>query len=65
MNAYQDIKGAPVGRKMFVAIGIDVNVNGRKYTTDPWIVWQPVEGEFTRWPHDFPPTHFAPLPEVS
>lgn len=33
-----------------------------KYTSDPYCVW--IEnGKFVRWPHPFPPTHYAVLPD--
>lgn len=48
---------------MFVVRGFDVLTiaTGIKYTTDPYCVWYE-EGEFVRWPHRFPPTHWMPLP---
>ncbi len=51
--------------KMFVVIGIDIKVTETSppYTTDPWCVWREKNGSFTRWPHPFPPTHWAPLPD--
>ena len=54
-------------RKMFVAIAFNVDTGlsapggGYRYTTDPWCVWYS-NGEFVRWPHPFPPTHWMPLP---
>lgn len=59
------IETAPVGRKMFVVIGVTSGngfTGGRPYTTDPYCVWQPEKGEFSRWPHNWPPTHWQPLP---
>lgn len=42
--------------------GFDVDMGGFKYTTDPWAVWAD-EGSFVRWPHNFKPTHWMPLPQ--
>lgn len=54
------------GRGMFVVKGFDVEVQygGFPYTTDPYCVWKNDDGTFARWPHPFPPTHFAILPVV-
>jgi len=61
----QPIETAPIGKGMFVVRAFNVS-NGftgwRPYTTDPWCVWQATAGEFSRWPHHFAPTHWAPLP---
>lgn len=65
MSEWKPISEAPVGREMFVAKGFAVcngHTGGKPYATDPWCVWQESPGEFTRWPHHFPPTHFMPLP---
>lgn len=32
-----------------------------KYTSDPYCVWLE-NGEYVRWPHPFPPTHYLELP---
>ena len=46
---------------VFKAFDVDVGV-GSLYTTDPYCGW--IQGqEFVRWPHQFPPTHYAELPE--
>lgn len=50
-------------KRMFVVIGINVP-KGRKYTTDPYCVWLNEDGTFSRWPHDFEPTHFMELPVI-
>lgn len=66
---WQPIETAPKDRKMFVVQAFDVETGlstpsgGRRYTTDPWCVWYS-NGEFVRWPHPFPPTHWVPLPEA-
>lgn len=63
---WQPIENAPKeGRKMFVVKAFNVCngfTGGRLYTTDPWCVWRNDDGGFSRWPHNFPPTHFAMLP---
>lgn len=75
---WRPIETAPkVQHPMFVVIAIDVIVGEgtRPYTTDPYCVWwsdTEVVGDeridnkthFARWPHRFPPTHWAPLPIV-
>lgn len=50
--------------KMFVVKTFKNPVEGafKGYTTDPYCVWHS-RGEFHRWPHPFPPTHFCELPE--
>jgi len=64
---YQTIETAPIGKTMFVAIGVTEG-NGftgdKPYTTDPYCVRQEQEGIFSRWPHNWGPTHWAPLPEA-
>lgn len=50
-------------RTMFVVKGFNVKLkSGIQYTTDPYCVWRRDDGEFIRWPHAFPPTHFCFLP---
>ena len=53
------------GRKMFVVRAIDIIPPGCSglslYTTDAYCVWLE-NGEYARWPHPFPPTHFSKLP---
>lgn len=52
-------------KKMFVVKAIDIFPNDfspMKYTTDPYCVWME-DGDFVRWPHPFPPTHYTILPE--
>lgn len=36
-------------------------VRGGTYNTDPYCVWREGKG-FARWPHEFDPTHWMPLP---
>jgi hypothetical protein len=63
---WQPIETAPKdGRKMFVVIAVGTipfPVSLSTYTSDPWCVWRKDGGGFARWPHDFPPTHWMPLP---
>ena len=63
---WQPIETAPKnGRAMFVVQALDVCnsfTGNRPYTTDPYCVWPDDEGDFARWPHPFPPTHWTPLP---
>ena len=62
---WRPISEAPKNtKKMFVVRASNVFVgSGRtKYTTDPYCVWTE-DGEFVRWPHNFPPTEFMELPE--
>lgn len=64
-SMWRPIEEAPVGKEMFVAIGVTTGnafTNGRPYTTDAWCVWQQDKGEFRRWPHYWAPTHFMPIP---
>jgi hypothetical protein len=66
-SQWQDIATAPrKSRTMFVVKAFDALVEGgRRYTSDPWCVWRPADGEFVRWPHSFPPTHWCELPPLS
>lgn len=67
-SGWRPIETAPVGKEMFVARAIDVLngfTGGRTYTSDPWCVWQPEKGKFSRWNHHFQPTHWMPLPSPS
>jgi hypothetical protein len=61
----EDAADIPVN-KAFVAIAVDVIPPGLslKYTTDPYCVWNQGNGDFARWPHPFPPTHFCRLPDI-
>ena len=55
------------GRGMFVVRAFDVQngfTGGFPYTSDPWCVWRCLDGGFARWPHNFPPTHWMPLPSA-
>jgi hypothetical protein len=62
---WKPIETSPSGMAMFVVIGVNVAVGGSvKYTTDPYCVWKKKDGTFARWPHDFQPTHWMPLPEL-
>lgn len=66
---WQPIDTAPQGsREMFVVKAFDVCngfTGGRPYTSDPYCVWRNDDGGFSRWPHNFQPTHWAPLPATS
>ena len=53
------------GRGMFVVRAFNVAngfTGGLPYTSDPWCVWRCLDGGFARWPHNFAPTHWMPLP---
>ena len=60
---WSPIDSAPYGKKMFLVIGV---FRDRNYITDQYAVWR-TEGsdEFTRWPHQYPPTHWHPLPDIT
>jgi hypothetical protein len=66
LSAWQPIETAPTsGREMFVvrAFNVPVTISGPPYTSDPYCVWiDDTSGDFARWPHKFPPTHWIPLP---
>lgn len=65
MTGWQSIETAPHTRKCFVVQGFNVQPTATSmagYTTDPYCVWRGDSGEFVRWPHQFPPTHWMPLP---
>ena len=65
MSELQPIETCPKEtKKMFVVIAMNKLLGGTvPYTTDPYCVWHQ-GGEFVRWPHGFPPTHWTPLPET-
>lgn len=46
---------------VFKAFNVEYQ-KGKFYTTDPYCGWINEIGEFVRWPHNFPPTHFYRLP---
>lgn len=62
---WQPIETAPTDTKtMFVVRAFDIKPFPEYtdlYTTDPYCIWVE-DGEFVRWPHRFPPTHWMPLP---
>jgi len=60
---WRPIETAPTDTKtMFVVIALGVKPVGTfPYDSDPYCVWHH-DGVFVRWPHDFPPTHWLPLP---
>ena len=51
--------------KQCIFVGIDVQINNSvgtfKYTTDCYCGWKNDEGEYIRWTHGFPPTHFIEI----
>lgn len=63
---WQPIETAPNGenKTMFVVKAFNVKTNGLEYTSDPWCVWRNKDGSFARWPHNFEPTHWMPLPDA-
>jgi hypothetical protein len=68
-GAWQPIEGSelPPFQEMFVVRAFSVcNVftGGKPYTSDPWCVWLNDYGSFSRWPHQFEPTHWMPLPKA-
>lgn len=63
-QGWRDIASAP-DRALIVAKAINITLpSGQKYTSDPWVVWRQ-DGSYARWPHDFRPTHFIPLPPAA
>lgn len=63
-QGWRDIRSAP-DRALIVAKAINITLpSGQKYTSDPWVVWRQ-DGSYARWPHDFQPTHFIPLPPAA
>jgi hypothetical protein len=61
MSEWQPIKTAPKDRTIIVlgAYYPKTDIWG-----DPWACWWgPGAGEWMRWPHKHPPTHWMPLPE--
>jgi hypothetical protein len=61
-EAWQPIETAPNAeqRDMFVVRAF--NVSRWNYTSDAYCVWRDIHGGFARWPHQFAPTHWMPLP---
>lgn len=64
-NGWQPIETAPVGKQMFVVQAFEAVLAqaGVTYTSDPCCTWRHTDGTFPRWPHEFPPTHWTPLPK--
>lgn len=60
---WQPIETAPRNtREMFVVKAFNtVTKGGTRYTSDAYCVWSE-RGKFVRWPHEFQPTHWMPLP---
>jgi hypothetical protein len=45
------------------AFSVPVQQGALRYTSDPYAVWWGDHSqEWVRWPHDFQPTHWMPLP---
>lgn len=69
---WQPIETLPVkqmleSREMFVVRGFNVEgIATGPYTTDAYAVWLESDcgccHKFARWKHNFPPTHWMPLP---
>lgn len=38
--------------------------DGTPYFSDIYHSWKNPDGTWARWPHDFPPTHWRPLPSA-
>jgi len=60
---WQPIETAPKDcRTLFIVRSFNQVIKKRgPYTTDAYVVWHEDES-FIRWPHNFPPTHWASLP---
>lgn len=40
-----------------------INVGNRpNYVTDQYVGWLTMSGDYARWPHPFPPSHWMPTP---
>lgn len=65
MSEWHPIETAPSSRRvMFVVRAFNAELKpGTLYTSDPYCVWSE-NGKFVRWPHEFEPTHWTPLPEA-
>jgi hypothetical protein len=60
---WMPIETAPKdGRTLFVVQGFNVKGRTTTYTTDPYCVWPDERAGWIRWPHEFSPTHWMPLP---
>lgn len=56
---WRPIETAPKNRTPMIVV---CGVFAPGCITDPWCVWWQ-GGEWARWPHRKPPTHWMPLPE--
>lgn len=63
MSAWQPIETAPVGRRKVILLISNKGPKG--YVTDPWTGWIDAEGGVARWPHNFPPTHWMEIPQLT
>ena len=64
VEGWRTIETAPKDRTVVVLIGVTEGngfTGGRPYRSDPWCGWFS-DGEWQRWPHPWPPTHWMPLP---
>jgi len=61
---WNPIETAPQNtKKMFVVRAFNITHGpARNYTSDPVVTWAD-NGKFTRWRHEFAPTHWCELPE--
>ena len=62
---WQPIETALKDKVMVAIIGVtsgNVFTGGRPYTTDPYCGWFQ-DGKWQRWPHNWNPTHWMPLPK--
>lgn len=62
-DEWQPISTAPKDRTMIVvkAVNVRVQQGALLYTSDPYCSWWQ-DGKWSRWGHNFDPTHWCPLP---
>lgn len=61
---WMPIDTLPAG-SFFVLLRANKRGDGISYITDPYCGWKNKDGRYVRWPHDFPPTHWMPIPELT
>jgi hypothetical protein len=60
MSEWKPITNLPPLHKAVLLISVGSVPN---YVTDQYVGWRTLSGEFARWVHPFPPTHWMDLPE--
>lgn len=58
-SEWMPIETAPPLHKQVLLINVG---NRPNYVTDQYVGWLTMSGDYARWPHPFPPSHWMPTP---